>query len=306
MQCTKCGFENRPNARFCKRCGEPMQTEQPAPQASAPPQGTICPACGATAKPGARFCPRCGKPLAAEPASPPAGPPPPAAPAMQATQPSMGPLPQPYGQPPTAPAQPKRRPSRWPLLAGGIIAFLCIVALIAAAWFALKHLGGEETPIPTIAPTTEAPTTAPPLPTDTSSPPPPPPTTSPQPVSTELPPAFDAQVSIAASAPELRVGEILTVTITVINTGDVPFGHLRYQLVGEWKQHLEPAMETEETMIHEGPVLPDESAMATFVLRAIREGEIRLEAYVMMDAHTAPPSGESRLSDEKIFVRVTP
>ncbi|RLC72296.1 MAG: hypothetical protein DRI81_16580, partial [Chloroflexi bacterium] len=179
MQCTKCGFENRPNARFCKRCGEPMQTEQPAPQASAPPQGTICPACGATAKPGARFCPRCGKPLAAEPASPPAGPPPPAAPAMQATQPSMGPLPQPYGQPPTAPAQPKRRPSRWPLLAGGIIAFLCIVALIAAAWFALKHLGGEETPIPTTAPTVEStakpsPTVPPPTATPTLLPPPPP------------------------------------------------------------------------------------------------------------------------------------
>ena len=101
------------------------------------------------------------------------------------------------------------------------------------------------------------------------------------------------------------MGELLTVTITITNTGQAPFGNLRYQLVGEWKPHLELAAEMEETMKHEEDVPPDETSVATFVLRAIQEGEATLQAYVLMDARAEPPSTESRLS-ETLVVPVTP
>lgn len=54
MQCPQCGFENRDDARFCKRCGHGLQAVSP----SAP---SHCPACGAVLKPAARFCARCGQ-----------------------------------------------------------------------------------------------------------------------------------------------------------------------------------------------------------------------------------------------------
>ena len=218
----------------------------------------------------------------------------------------MGPLPQPYGSPPTAPSQPQRRPSRWPLLAGGIVAFLCIVAIIAAAWFALKHLGGEETPIPTTAPTVEStakpsPTVPPPTATPTLLPPPPP--LSPEPtteVSSTL--SFDAQVGIAASAPELRVGEVLTVTVTITNTGNVPFDHLRYQLVGEWEQFFtviaEPATE------HEIEVLNGESQTVTFELKAIQTGVIQFHADVTVDTQEEPPVTKPISSEKVVEVSV--
>lgn len=297
MKCSNCNFENRADARFCKQCGQPLPA-QPTPPATLPPPGDICPACGATAKPGARFCPRCGKPLAAPPPSP-AQPLP-----MTATQPSMGPLPQPYGQPPTVPSQPKRRPSRWPLLAGGIVAFLCIVAIVAAAWFAFKYLGGEEppTPTPTTAPTTESLPTEPP-PTATPTLLPPPPTLSPEPT-TEVSPTlnFDAQVSIAASAPELRVGEILTVTVTVTNTGDVPFGNLSYRL-RDWQPFLAPIPPGPEAL-HEIDIPPGESHTVTFRLEAAQVGATQLFATVTVETREEQPATKPISSEQIVEVSV--
>ncbi len=62
MKCSKCGFENRPSARFCKQCGQVLQ--------DAPSTGTTCPACGAANDADARFCRKCGHALtpAAKPA----------------------------------------------------------------------------------------------------------------------------------------------------------------------------------------------------------------------------------------------
>lgn len=71
MLCPRCGFENREDARFCKRCGQSLQ---PAP--SAAPK--LCPVCGATLKSDARFCARCGQPFVETPAkasAPPKSPP---------------------------------------------------------------------------------------------------------------------------------------------------------------------------------------------------------------------------------------
>jgi len=291
MKCSNCNFENRSDARFCKRCGQPLPA-QPAPQATSTPAVAICPACGATAKPGARFCPRCGKPLAASPPSP-AQPPP-----LTATQPSMAPLPQPYGPPPTAPSQPQRRPSRWPLLVGGIIAFLCIVAIVVAAMFLVpKYIGGEETPI--LTPTDEPSPTAPSPPTDTPLPPPP---TEAPPATEPSPSAFGAQVTIAASATELRVGEILTVTVTITNTGDVPFGHLRYQLVGEWEQFF--TVIAEPVTEHEMEIINGESHTVTFELEAIQTGGVQFHADVTVDTREEPPVTKPISSEQVVDISV--
>ena len=47
VRCSKCGTENRQNARFCNNCGAPVML-------------STCPACGAINKPGAKFCDECG------------------------------------------------------------------------------------------------------------------------------------------------------------------------------------------------------------------------------------------------------
>ncbi|MBN1921954.1 MAG: zinc ribbon domain-containing protein [Anaerolineae bacterium] len=62
MQCPQCGFENREDARFCKRCGHVLQ-------GASPPVILTCPVCGAALKPGARFCARCGHECTPRPGS---------------------------------------------------------------------------------------------------------------------------------------------------------------------------------------------------------------------------------------------
>ena len=114
MKCPNCGYEeSRPDARFCKKCGQPMAAQPAPPVAAAPSPPLACPHCGSPVKPGARFCPRCGKAVTA--AAPVAGPPPapvspppggyvpPPAQPLPVTQPSMQ-----AAQPPAAysPAQP--------------------------------------------------------------------------------------------------------------------------------------------------------------------------------------------------------
>ena len=102
MKCPHCGYEeNRPDSKYCKKCGKPLQV-QPAPSAAAPVASadpSACPHCGSPVKPGARFCPRCGQSLQPAPVveslSQPATTPspdgyvPPAAPPLQTTEPAM-------------------------------------------------------------------------------------------------------------------------------------------------------------------------------------------------------------------------
>jgi DNA-binding IclR family transcriptional regulator/ribosomal protein L40E len=63
MKCPKCGFENRPGARFCKQCGQTLpdvnQILQDISSAS-----TTCPDCGAANEADAHFCSKCGRTLA--------------------------------------------------------------------------------------------------------------------------------------------------------------------------------------------------------------------------------------------------
>ncbi len=303
MKCPKCGFENRPGARFCKQCGQSLPA-QAAPPAPPTPSGTICPACGATAKPGARFCPRCGKPLVAEPTPPPpspAGPPPPSA-AQVSTQPSMPSLPQTYAQPPSpppppaAPSVPKRRSPRWLLWGGIIVAFLCIALIVTAIAFGPKIFGGEKEPAatPTVieSPTVETVPTEPPTAKATTAPPP---------TKEPPPPAFDAQVAIVSSTPELRVGELLTVTVTITNTGQVPFGNLRYRL-RDWQPFLAPIPGPE--MIHEMDVHPGESDTATFRLEATQVGVAQIFATVTVETREEQPSVKPVSSEYVVEVSV--
>jgi len=62
MRCPTCGQENRSGARFCGRCGSPLEAP-PAQQ----PAAEACPVCGSPIKPGARFCTRCGSTLSEAP-----------------------------------------------------------------------------------------------------------------------------------------------------------------------------------------------------------------------------------------------
>ena len=54
MNCPACGHDNRPAARFCDACGQPLEAR--------------CPACNQALRPGARFCDGCGVALASAPA----------------------------------------------------------------------------------------------------------------------------------------------------------------------------------------------------------------------------------------------
>ncbi len=311
MKCSKCGFENRPDARFCKQCGQTLRVPAPAT-----PPGAVCPACGATAKPGARFCPRCGKPLPAAPTPPLGQPSPPATqPAMPVEPlPSTTPsLPVPPAQPPTyaqppavppppaAPSAPRRRPAPWVWWGGCAVVILCIVLAVAAVFVVPRIIGDREEPSATPVPTTEIPTDTPTgaptaAPTET-------PTEAPTAASTEAltPSAFDAQVGISASATELQVGDLLTITVTLTNTGAAPIGMPRFQLLGEWTPYLGLLMDS--VVHHELDVTPGASDTATFVLEAVEPGTVILRANVTMEAHE-PPRWESRSSDE-ISISIT-
>lgn len=316
MRCPKCNFENRPDARFCKRCGQPLA----APTAP-PAQVAVCPACGVTAKPGARFCPRCGQPLPATPPAQPQGYAQPPAPAQPYAQPPAPAQSQGYAQPPAAPppptAQPpqKRKLPRWALWAGIAAAvFLCIIAVVVVG---PKIFGAEREPVasltpvesPTVAateieappaetPTTEAPTAVQPTAVPPTAVPPTavPPTATPTPI-------FDAQVTTIPLTSTVRVGDSLTVTVTLTNKGNVSFGKLRYQLSGEWESALE--LVTDIVVSHDAAtVLPDELDTATFIFKGLQEGDVTFHVNVTLEVQEESPRWESR-SSEIIYVSVT-
>jgi subtilisin family serine protease/predicted nucleic acid-binding Zn ribbon protein len=54
IRCASCGTAARPGARFCARCGTPLNQEE---------GGESCPTCGAAIKERSRFCSRCGTKL---------------------------------------------------------------------------------------------------------------------------------------------------------------------------------------------------------------------------------------------------
>ena len=51
--CPHCGAENRADARFCRKCGRPLEEKV----------RKVCPSCGSEVDPDDAFCPHCGKKL---------------------------------------------------------------------------------------------------------------------------------------------------------------------------------------------------------------------------------------------------
>jgi len=290
VKCSKCGFENRADARFCKGCGQVLQAS-PASRTPSTPLGVVCLACGfTTAKAGARFCLRCGKPL---PTAVPGGP---------STQ-----SPVPPKSPPSGPKR-RRRSLGWVWMAGGASVLMCIAVLGIAAVFVIPMVVDKEEeepdtawvvvtdePSPTgVMPTaTVMPTGTPvpsPLPTSTSvsSPtlsPVPTGTPSPQPLSPPLPPL--ATVGLALSADALKVNDLLTVAVTITNAGEVSFQEVRCQLVGEWSPQLEVI--STPVVVIPGKIEPGASETAIFVLRARQPGRVRVQVGVTMEAIGAAP-----------------
>lgn len=315
MKCPNCGFENRPDARFCKNCRQPLQAT-PVAQAAAPspPPAGICPACGATAKPGARFCPRCGKPLPAAPAPPAASPPhtqlPPTVPSMppmppQATPPGQPPM---YAQPPSTPPPPierKRGGPRWALWAALAAMFLCIVALIVVGIVFRNEITTalnitSPTAPPTETPTAETPTDTPPptwTPTPSPTVTPAPPTGTPEGAASPTTPesVLGVTLSVTPSAGEVTVDNPITITVTVTNTGSLPFRIVNYQLVGQLAPFLEPP--GSRIIEHPGVEIPSGATdSATFVLTARSSGTVSPRVVVMIEVQADPPFPEFKES----------
>ena len=55
MNCSSCGFQNRPGVRFCEQCGNQMPQEQ-----TTETTGRFCPNCGQANAPNSNFCSSCG------------------------------------------------------------------------------------------------------------------------------------------------------------------------------------------------------------------------------------------------------
>ncbi len=53
IRCPSCGHLNDPSAKYCVRCGSPLDRERVG-------RGRYCPRCGAPLRPGAKYCVRCG------------------------------------------------------------------------------------------------------------------------------------------------------------------------------------------------------------------------------------------------------
>ncbi|MCX7681637.1 MAG: zinc-ribbon domain-containing protein [Anaerolineae bacterium] len=276
MKCTRCGFENRPDARFCKQCGQPLAV-QPAPP---PVEEMLCPACGASYKPGARFCSRCGNPLTTGAMPPPQPPTQPSMPPPPSYPPEFGTPPFQQPPPPAAAAYPSRRVPAVVWVLGGVVLVLCIALLAVGVFYLGPKLGlplpaqGAPTATPAATETPAAVTQEAPQPTET-----------PVPAPVDVA-SFGAQVTVSLP-PTISLGSTSNVTVTISNTGGVPLSELRYQLFGEWGNVLDVRP---QLIAPGGQLEPGQSAEAIFTLEAREAGTVTLRANV-----TAKISGTSEV-----------
>jgi len=99
-----------------------------------------------------------------------------------------------------------------------------------------------------------------------------------------------ASMSISATATALDVGDIVTVTTTLINEGCVGLGLPQYRLY-VWSSAPEPvfAPAIPEPVVHYLAVGPGESDAQEFVLRAVSPGKAALSASTSFEVHLGYP-----------------
>ena len=96
--------------------------------------------------------------------------------------------------------------------------------------------------------------------------------------------------SAAGAATVLKVGETLTVTVTLNNTGCVSLGLPQYRLYmdsGELGSVLAP--DPVEPVAHSLGVGPGRSDDAEFVLRAVRAGQVAIRPFASFEVHLGYP-----------------
>ena len=154
--CPHCAAENRPGARHCRQCGQPLPQASPP---TIPTPGDGCRSCHAPLSPGARFCPRCGAAVTDTVPAPPL-------PSSSAAPPPAYAPPSPPFPPPAPETTAKKRSPLLPIiLIGGLLLLcLCVVGVVAVTrlwerlpWSAQPISPPIATEMPVI--TTESPST---------------------------------------------------------------------------------------------------------------------------------------------------
>lgn len=186
--------------------------------------------------------------------------------------------------PPPAP-EPARRFPRWLLIALPIVLVLCLAALAGGGYFAyrqgrlpfLRPPTPTATPAPTLTPTPEA-----------------------TPVAQET--VAPAQMALAPSAVTLKVGDPLTLTLTITNTSGQPWTQMEYRLLGSWEPVLEvassPGASAEELPAGQG-------RSVTFTFTARQQGSATLKVLVLWKTGGDRPAWNTVVSEE-VTIHVSP
>lgn len=275
MRCPHCDAANRPDARFCRKCGQTLThpaSEEPGPSEGVP---TACPQCGAEVRAAASFCPQCGEPLV-PPAAPRDPPPRPPTPDELSTVPKAVPRSSTPSQP-----SPRRGGVRvlWLVLVGMLVLlFLGGVTLVVLTLLDPEESAAEVIPAPTVTGEGESL----PSPEESSAPRP------------------DFAVGIDLVLPEAapRVGERVTVRVTLFNEGAVPITPRDYQWLKSWEGFLTPLPPEEEESAWP-TIAPGQESTQEFTFETARTGEATLQVAVILDLASEPPSTEQVLSSTR-------
>jgi len=118
-------------------------------------------------------------------------------------------------------------------------------------------------------------------------------------MATETPPpapsADFVQIALTPSATDLKVGDTLTLTVTITNTGDQPWTQTEYHLLGQW----EPVLKTDQAPEPSSEELgAGQSRSVTFTLTAQQEGDATLQVLVLIRTGGDPPRRDMVVSEE--------
>ncbi|MGB9777660.1 MAG: hypothetical protein ACPL7C_14115, partial [Anaerolineae bacterium] len=167
---------------------------------------------------------------------------------------------------------------RWLWLALPIALVLCLAAAAGLGYWAYRQ-GKLSFLQPRPTPTAE-PTATPPGVSEAT----------PTPAPTVAP----AQVALYPSATELKVGDLLTLTVTLTNTGDLPWTQTEYRLLGEWEPVLK--IESSPEPSSEG-LAAGGSRSVTFTLTAQQPGTATLEVLALIQTGGDRPRRDKVVSE---------